>query len=400
MTAYAFRALQRMNRTDLCPNILPYWMTCISNNNNNNNDNNENNLELSSGMVLIKGYNRLQRSDLAEEVVSKFQVKLSPSSLLLNEISDKILLSSIKILPEMALSYAHIGKFEKCLLTLHAMKAISINIDIDTSKNILKVVLRESNSWFIRETIRALLELDGLNDNDSIQLLTSSFMKNLDFVTGAVSLRTLPIEDMHCPEVCFIGRSNVGKSSLINMIANRKGLAFTSKTAGKTTEFNYFKAEGLTGGVMEKTKFHLVDLPGVGYAEASYERREGWLDLLKEFVKTRKTLRVVFHLVDARHGLLQADEECLSILSDLPETVAYVIVLTKVDKLGGEVSRDFINKIDRELKSRRSGQRTSILLTSSDTRVGGVDVWSVMLDAFNYPDVLPNINAKLYSTIR
>jgi GTP-binding protein EngB required for normal cell division len=72
-------------------------------------------------------------------------------------------------------------------------------------------------------------------------------------------------------------------------------------------------------------------------------------------VKTRQTLKVVFHLVDARHGLLQADEECLNILTELPDRVAYVIVLTKVDKLGGGVNRDFINKIDREIKSRRSG---------------------------------------------
>lgn len=259
----------------------------------------------------------------------------------------------------MAFSYAYIGKFEKCLLALHTMKELGISIDVEVSKSILKLILRESNSWFIREIMRTLLELKGLNDNDSIQLLTNSFMKNLDFITGAVSLHTLPPEDVSCPEVCFIGRSNVGKSSLINMIANRKGLAFTSKTAGKTTEFNYFRAEGLTGGTMEKTKFHLVDLPGVGYAEASYDRREGWFNLLKEFVKTRNTLKVVFHLVDARHGLLQADEDCLNILAELPDRVAYVIVLTKVDKLGGDVNRDFINKIHKEIKSRRNGKDIS-----------------------------------------
>ena len=353
MTAYSFRALQRMNRTDLCPSILPYWISSISM----RGIPDYGVLEISPAMVLIKGYNRLQRFDLSEEIVSKFEVKLSPSTSPPSSVilSGSKQLASSKILPEMAYSYAYIGKFEKCLLALHTMLELGISIDIDVSKSILKLILRESNSWFIREVVRSLLELKGLNDNDSIQLLTNSFMKNLDFVTGAVSLHTLPKEDVSCPEVCFIGRSNVGKSSLINMIANRKGLAFTSKTAGKTTEFNYFRAEGLIGGTMEKTKFHLVDLPGVGYAEASYDRREGWLSLLKEFVKTRQTLKVVFHLVDARHGLLQADEECLNILTELPDRVAYVIVLTKVDKLGGGVNRDFINKIDREIKSRRSG---------------------------------------------
>ena len=105
----------------------------------------------------------------------------------------------------------------------------------------------------------AFLSCSGLDDNESVQLLTSAYMRQIDFIKGAVSMKTLP-QDHDYPEVAFIGRSNVGKSSLINMISNRKGLAFTSKTPGKTSEFNYFASQGVVGVNKEKVNFYLVGI--------------------------------------------------------------------------------------------------------------------------------------------
>jgi GTP-binding protein len=164
------------------------------------------------------------------------------------------------------------------------------------------------------------------------------------------------------------------------MISNRKGLAFTSKTPGKTSEFNYFDALGKTAGTKENHRFYLVDLPGVGYAEVRKELRQSWLDLLNAYVTKRSTLRVLFHLVDSRHGLLDADEECLSLLPTLPEHVQYVIILTKVDKRGGGVRRDILDRLTREI-SKRTGRHVPIVYTSSETREGGAEVWSILLDA-------------------
>jgi GTP-binding protein len=161
-------------------------------------------------------------------------------------------------------------------------------------------------------------------------------------------------------KAAFIGRSNVGKSSLINMISNRKGIAFVSKTPGKTSEFNYFDAKGRVGMKNEKHRFYLVDLPGVGYAEVRKELRASWLVLLRDYVVNRETLRIVFHLIDSRHGILDTDEDCLSLLEVLPEHVQYVIVLTKVDKHNTGVRRDVLERIANVVKQRTDRQVRSL----------------------------------------
>lgn len=148
----------------------------------------------------------------------------------------------------------------------------------------------------------------------------------------------------------------MGKSSLINMISNRKGMAFVSKTPGKTSEFNYFDAKGKVGSKNEKHRFYLVDLPGVGYAEVRKELRASWLVLLKDYIRNRSTLRMFFHLIDSRHGILDTDEDCLSLLEVLPDYVQYVIVLTKVDKHNTGVRRDVLESIAKVVKLRTERQ--------------------------------------------
>lgn len=146
------------------------------------------------------------------------------------------------------------------------------------------------------------------------------FAGETEFLKGVVAMSGLPDPDR--PEVCFAGRSNVGKSSLINALTGRKGLARASNTPGRTQEINFFTA-GET--------HYLVDLPGYGYANAPLAVVEKWQRLLKSYLSGRQTLRRAFVLVDARHGVKPVDEEIMSLLDS--SAVTFQCVLTKVDKL-------------------------------------------------------------------
>ena len=146
------------------------------------------------------------------------------------------------------------------------------------------------------------------------------FARPVTFVKSAVSLDTLP--PMGAPEVCFAGRSNVGKSTLINALTNQSGLARASNTPGRTQELNYFDAQG---------RLFLVDLPGYGYAKAPKHKVEAWTKLTRQFLFGRATLRRVFVLIDSRHGLKPVDIELMDMLDET--AVTYQAVLTKADKL-------------------------------------------------------------------
>lgn len=141
------------------------------------------------------------------------------------------------------------------------------------------------------------------------------------FVLGAADLKQLPDGDR--PEIAFAGRSNVGKSSLINAILNRKGLARSSAEPGKTRELNYFD---LAEGTM-----WVVDLPGFGYAKVSKTQAEKWMRLTRKYLQGRANLRRVFLLVDSRRGLMDTDLETMHMLD--VAAVNYQIVLTKTDKI-------------------------------------------------------------------
>lgn len=141
-----------------------------------------------------------------------------------------------------------------------------------------------------------------------------------DFVKGVVDVEGLPQTDL--PEVAFAGRSNVGKSSLINALVNRHGLARTSNTPGRTQEINYFNLGG---------KLHLVDLPGYGYAEAPKKKVHAWNQLIRDYLRGRVQLRRVYVLIDSRHGVKPIDVEIMTLLDE--SAVSYQAVLTKTDKL-------------------------------------------------------------------
>lgn len=145
------------------------------------------------------------------------------------------------------------------------------------------------------------------------------FAGNSDFLKGVVAMEGLPPADRI--EVCFAGRSNVGKSSLINALTGRKALARTSNTPGRTQEINFFT-------LLES--HYLVDLPGYGFANAPKPVVEKWQRLLKSYLSGRATLRRVFMLIDSRHGPKAVDEEIMALLGDA--AVTFQLVLTKVDK--------------------------------------------------------------------
>ena len=182
------------------------------------------------------------------------------------------------------------------------------------------------------------------------------FAGETDFVKGVVAMDGLPDADR--PEVCFAGRSNVGKSSLINALTGRKGLARASNTPGRTQEINYFT-------VGEST--YLVDLPGYGYANAPVAVVEKWQRLLKSYLRGRVTLRRAFVLVDARHGIKAVDEEIMALLASA--AVTFQCVMTKTDKLKkGELDKVLV-QVRGKLQQFPSAY-PELVLTSSEKGVG------------------------------
>lgn len=173
-----------------------------------------------------------------------------------------------------------------------------------------------------------------------------------EFVKGVVAMSGLPDGDRL--EVCFAGRSNVGKSSLINALTNRKGLARASNTPGRTQEINFF--------TLEETHY-LVDLPGYGYANAPLPIVERWQRLLKQYLSGRQNLRRAFVLIDARHGAKAVDEEIMSLLDS--SAVTFQCVMTKVDKVK-EADRERSIEATRKALARHPAAFPEIIMTSSE----------------------------------
>jgi len=273
----------------------------------------------------------------------------------------------------------------------------------------------------VYSVLNAMTTFPPENRDDVYEILSNALVRRTNFITGAVSMDGMPKADRG--EAVFIGRSNVGKSSLVNMVSefdfikyannnkictykllykfgqiskvtNRKSLAYTSKRPGKTQQFNFFGVNDKIGiekelrygddvpGEKDSDSFYIVDLPGFGFAKVPELQRQRWSDLMAEYLTKRKTIRAVFHLVDARHGPIDEDVKIMRQVGEtLPKHATYVVVLTKADKnvkdtnkKSGRVSKDVLNKLRETMRGAKVGN-SPVILTSSASKLGRDDIW-------------------------
>lgn len=182
------------------------------------------------------------------------------------------------------------------------------------------------------------------------------FADECKFVLGVAKLEQLPLTEM--PEIAFAGRSNVGKSSLINAVTGQKGLAKTSNTPGRTQQLNYFNLAD---------KIHIVDLPGYGYAQAPESMVKQWQRVIFAYLQGRVNLKRVFVLVDSRHGIKKVDLEIMELLDKA--AVTYQIVLTKSDKVSVDALQKVKEDVEKEI-TKHAAAYTKVLMTSSEKKHG------------------------------
>ena len=193
-------------------------------------------------------------------------------------------------------------------------------------------------------------------DTDDLETGRLLFAGNCEFIAAANNMKALP--PVTLPEICFAGRSNVGKSSLVNALTGRRMLARTSQTPGRTRQLIFFNLAN---------RLQLVDLPGYGYAVAPKKDIKAWTGLTRKFVAGRPSLQRVFLLIDSRRGVGSSDEDIMQLLDDA--AVSWAVVLTKSDKLK-------LTQIDKTVKdthakiSRHVAAYPEIFVTSSETKDG------------------------------
>jgi GTP-binding protein len=206
-------------------------------------------------------------------------------------------------------------------------------------------------------------------DQELAERARKLFAGPVEFLKSAPGLQFLPDPDV--PEIAFAGRSNVGKSSLLNALTNRKGLARTSNTPGRTQELNFFE-------VGEPLHLRLVDMPGYGFAEAPKEMVKRWRHLMNDYLRGRTVLKRALVLVDSRHGLKDVDREIMRMLDDA--AVSYHIVLTKADKVKPSALGSLYETTMVEA-AKHPAAHPSIFTTSSETGSGIAELRTAILEA-------------------
>jgi GTP-binding protein len=203
--------------------------------------------------------------------------------------------------------------------------------------------------------------------DDLVEEARRLFAGRVDFLLSAPQLKFLPEPDY--PEIAFAGRSNVGKSSLINAITGRKAIARASVTPGRTQELNFFD-------VGEPVRFRLVDMPGYGFAKAPLKVVEKWRSLVRTYLRGRVVLKRTLVLVDSRHGLKDTDREMMTMLDEA--AVGYRLVLTKADKIKASELEAVTAKVAAEARQ-HSAAFPQIAVTSAEKGMGIAELRSAIL---------------------
>ncbi len=194
-------------------------------------------------------------------------------------------------------------------------------------------------------------------DADAIAAGALLFEREWTFVKSVPALEFLPAADR--PEIAFAGRSNVGKSSLINTLVRQTGLARTSNTPGRTQELNFF--------IEPRRQFYLVDMPGYGFAKAPKSTVEQWTKLVRDYLRGRPNLARVVLLVDARHGLKPVDDELMQLMNE--SGVTFLVVLTKIDKLTVPARAKAVAAVEAAVV-KHPAAFPIVIATSSEKRIG------------------------------
>jgi GTP-binding protein len=206
-----------------------------------------------------------------------------------------------------------------------------------------------------------------VDESDLIEEARRLFSGRVEFLLSAPSLDFLPEADF--PEVAFAGRSNVGKSSLINAVTGRKSIARTSVTPGRTQELNFFE-------VGAPTRFRLVDMPGYGFAKAPPKVVERWRRVVRDFLRGRQVLRRTLVLIDSRHGIKPPDEEMMTMLDEA--AVGYRLVLTKADKVKASELAATLAKLEIQAK-KHVAAHPQIHVTSAEKGMGIAELRAAVL---------------------
>jgi GTP-binding protein len=206
-------------------------------------------------------------------------------------------------------------------------------------------------------------------DKELAEQARKLFAGPIEFLKSAPGLKFLP--DPQYPEIAFAGRSNVGKSSLLNALTNRKALARTSNTPGRTQELNFFD-------VGHPVQIRLVDMPGYGFAEAPKDMVKRWRFLVNDYLRGRAVLKRALVLIDSRHGLKDVDRDVMRMLDDA--AVSYHLVLTKGDKVKPSALGAIYEDVMTEA-AKHPAAHPSIFTTSSETGSGIAELRTAILEA-------------------
>ena len=211
-------------------------------------------------------------------------------------------------------------------------------------------------------------------EDDLIEPARRLFAGPIGFLKSAPGLQFLPEPD--APEIAFAGRSNVGKSSLLNKLTNRNGLARTSNTPGRTQELNFFDVGAVEEG--DVPVLRLVDMPGYGFAKAPKELVRKWRHLVNDYLRGRAVLRRVLVLIDSRHGIKDVDREIMTMLDKA--AVTYHLVLTKADKIKASELAAVSDRTATEARTHVAAH-PRLLVTSSEKDLGMAELRAAILEA-------------------